>query len=136
MADDFDGYRTGDITYCVVPSTTDCFPVRVEKVGKNFLETSPLDQDSARAVSSEFTAAQSNRRFYRPKLPPRARFGGCDERLVNSKRQSGIELRLLPTYYGTTATALILEKHAADPQRWPLPTGLVGQRYFRDKSAS
>jgi hypothetical protein len=123
------GYRTGDITYCVTPNTLDCFPVRVERLGHGYLEVSPLtDVDS---TSPDFLNDVSNRRFFYPALSPGARFGGEDERLVNSERRSGPELRLLPVEYATKTLDLIRERHTADPGRWPLPTGLLFERWFQ-----
>ncbi|MGV3719459.1 MAG: hypothetical protein ACO1SX_01005 [Actinomycetota bacterium] len=133
MADEFEGYRVGDITYCLVVDTTDCFPVRIAKVGQRFLDAVPLHEDPSDAEAPEFRALQANRRFQRPKLPSWSRFGGCDERPVNSARESGPELRLLPTHYATTTGAVIRKRHAADPERWPLPTGLVYERWFKEE---
>ena len=36
MANEFEGYRLNDITYCIDPKTKDFFPVRVVKVGRRF----------------------------------------------------------------------------------------------------
>jgi hypothetical protein len=135
MADEFEGYREGDITYCLIPNTTTCFPVRVEKVGKDFLDVVAIDEEMSKAASPEFAGTKANRRFHRPELPPSSRFGGCDERPVNSNRVSGVELRLLPTHYGTTTGKVILEHHKNEPRQWPLPTGLVFERWFKDKGA-
>ena len=132
MADDFEGYRVGDVTYSVRPDSTVCFPVRVTKVGKQFLDVEPLDATLADEVSPEFRQTSANRRFERPVLTPKARFGGCDERPVNAKRGSGPELRLLPTHYGTTLTHVIRKLHETDPARWPLPRGELIERWFRD----
>jgi hypothetical protein len=132
---DFDGYRVGDLTYCVDPATQEFFPVRVVKVGKSFLDVEALDDDLTAAVAAEFIAEKANRRFVRPRLPASARFGGSDERLVNSRRASGPELRLLPCHYGTYTNRRIRERHAEDPVRWPLPTGEVFERWFREEES-
>ena len=113
----------------MIPGSDAFFPVRVVVVGKRFLDVEALDAAQADAMAVEFQQASANRRFERPALSAMARFGGCDERPVNSGRESGPELRLLPTHYGTTTARLIREKHAADPDRWPLPTGLAA-RWF------
>ena len=123
------GYRTGDITYCVAPSTLDCFPVRVERLGNGYLDVSPLIE--VENTYPSFLKDAVSRRFFYPKLSPGARFGGEDERLVNSERQSGPELRLLPVDYATKTLDLIRERHTADPDRWPLPTGLLFERWFQ-----
>jgi hypothetical protein len=123
------GYCTGDITYCVTPNTPDCFPVRVERLGNGYLEVRLLtDENNA---PPEFLNDASNRRFFYPALSPGARLGGEDERLVNSQRKSGPELRLLPVDYASTTLDLIWERHVADPNRWPLPTGLLFERWFQ-----
>ena len=132
---EFGGYHVGDITYCVVPDSTTCFPVVVAAVGKNFLDVQPLEHTISESVSPGFATDKTNRRFHHPHLPKMARFGGCDERLVNSKRKSGVELRLLPTHYGTTTGAKIRELHGSDPERWPLPTGLVFERWFQGSAS-
>lgn len=132
MVDEFEGYRIGDITYCIEPHTNEFFPVRVVRIGRSFLDVVPLDNASAAAVSPEFATETKNRRFVRPRLPPRARFGGCDERTVNAGRVSGKELRLLPSHYATQAGAAIKDRHARDAERWPLPTGVVYERWFKD----
>lgn len=130
MADEFDGYRLGDVTYAVDPATQDFFPVRVAKVGRRFVDVTPLGDDRA-GGAPEFLAEKSNRRFVRPKLPARARFGGCDERLVNADRAAGPELRLLPAHYATYTNRDIWRRHGEDPGRWPLPTGVVFERWFK-----
>lgn len=132
MESEFEGYRVGDVTYCVIAGSTECFPVRVIKVGKRFLEIAPFDDELCGGASVELGSTAADRRFQRPRLPPSARFGGWDERLVNASRNSGPELRLLPTHYGTTTGNLIREHHARDPDRWPLPTGQVFERWFKD----
>ena len=132
MVDEFQGYKLHDITYCVDPITKKFFPVRVVKIGRRFLDVIPLDDELALVVSPEFTVDERNRRFVSPKLPSFARFGGCDERIVNNERVSGQELRLLPYHYATYTGAAIKERHAEDPDRWPLPTGTVYERWFKD----
>lgn len=132
MSDDFEGYHVGDITYGIDPATNGLFPVRVEKVGRKFLDVEPLDQELTKAVAPDFIANKPNRRFLRPQLPPRARFGGFDERIVNSKRESDAELRLLPTHYATYTNNTIKVLNSEDPSRWPLPTGVVYERWFQD----
>ena len=132
MPDDFDGYRVGDLTYCVDPATQEFFAVRVVKVGRAFLDVENLDGELTADVAAEFATEERNRRFVRPRLPANARFGGSDERLINSGRKSGPELRLLPCHYGTHTNRRIRERHAEDPSRWPLPTGAVFERWFRD----
>ena len=132
MADDFEGYRTGDITYCVDPKTQEIFPVRVVKIGRRFLDVESLDDELAEAVAPEFGADRKNRRFVRPRLPSHARFGGCDERVLNAERVSGQELRLLPCHYATFTNEAIRERNAENSSRWPLPTGAVYERWFKD----
>jgi hypothetical protein len=129
---DFEGYRVGDITYCVDPRAQAFFPVRVVKVGRGFLEVELTDDELACAVAHDFGTQQENRRFVRPRLPAVARFGGCDERLVNAERVSGRELRLLPVHYNTYTNDRIRERNAADPARWPLPSGTLYERWFKD----
>jgi hypothetical protein len=131
MADDFDGYCVGDITYCVDPETQGLFPVRVVKIGRAFLDVEALDEDLTDAVAPQFATSKENRRFVRPRLPGLARFGGCDERIVNAKRVSGQELRLLPVHYATYANCTIRARNAEDPARWPLPSGAVYERWFK-----
>lgn len=94
--DDFEGYRAGDITYCVDPASDEFFPVRIVKIGRRFADTESLDAELTARVAPDFDAERKNRRFVRPKLPSFARFGGCDERTLNAERLSGQELRLLP----------------------------------------
>jgi hypothetical protein len=132
MSDDFEGYREGDITYCVDPKTHEFFPVRVVKIGRRFLDVESLDDELADAVATEFRMDRKNRRFVRPRLPSHARFGGSDERTVNSERVSGQELRLLPFHYATYTNDTIRERHAENSVRWPLPTGIVHERWFKD----
>ncbi|MCC2672303.1 MAG: hypothetical protein K0Q72_4775 [Armatimonadetes bacterium] len=131
MNEEFDGYRPGDVTYCVLPDSELFFPVRVSRITRSYLEVIPLHERGGEDISPTFEAGVENRRFRRPKLPPSARFGGCDERLVNSKRVDGVELRLLPTHYATFTNVRIRELHQIDPDRWPLPTGLIYERWFR-----
>lgn len=123
------GYRAGDITYCVVSNTAECFPARVERLGNGYLDVSLLlgPEDAY----PDFLKDAASRRFFYPKLSPGARFGGEDERLVNSERKSGSELRLLPVDYATKTLDVIRERHKADPGRWPLPTGLLFERWFQ-----
>jgi hypothetical protein len=131
-SDDFEGYRDGDITYCVDPATDEFFPVRVVKIGRNFVDVESLNTILTTRVAPEFDSDKENRRFLRPKLPPHARFGGCDERTVNSERVSGQELRLLPFHYGTYTGRRIKERHLKDSELWPLPTGIVFERWFKE----
>jgi len=127
-----EGYRTGDITYCIFPDADEIFPVRVIRLGFNAIEVEPLDTNLCEAICEAFTQDRANRCFSAPRLPAAARFGGFDERPVNSSRKSGPELRLLPVHYGTKTGALIRERHASDPESWPLPTGQVFERWFKD----
>jgi hypothetical protein len=124
------GYLVGDVTYCVIPNAMDCFPVRVDNLGIGYLDIVPMVDEGS--TYAKFMREASNRRFFYPALSPGARFGGEDERLVNSERKSGPELRLLPVDYATKTLDLIRERHAADPLRWPLPTGLIFEQWFRD----
>ena len=128
---EFDGYVEADITYAVAPGSDAFFPVKVVALSKHFLEVVALDVGLLSEAAPEFSAEPANRRFYRPTLPPSSRFGGYDERLVNSERASGAELRLLPTHYGTITGGLIRDKHLEDPERWPLPTGVLFDRWFK-----
>ncbi|WP_148595188.1 hypothetical protein [Aquisphaera giovannonii] len=130
MIEEFEGYRLDDVTYCIDPRTNDFFPVRVVKVGRKFLDVEPLDEELAAAVAPEFGADRENRRFLRPKLPSHSRFGGCDERTVNAGRRSGQQLRVLPYHYWTYTGSDIIERHEEDAARWPLPTGVVYERWF------
>jgi hypothetical protein len=104
----------------------------VVKIGRRFLDVESLDDELAEAVAPEFGMDRKNRRFVRPRLPSNARFGGCDERTVNAGRASGQELRLLPFHYATYTNDTIRERHAEDAARWPLPTGIVYERWFKD----
>lgn len=131
MADEFEGYILNDITYCIDAQTNDFFPVRVVKIGRKFLDVEPLDEELAGSIAPEFKSASKNRRFLRPKLPSHSRFGGCDERTVNSERLSGQELRVLPYHYWTHTGNEIIERHKGDPARWPMPTGVVYERWFK-----
>jgi hypothetical protein len=130
--DDLEGYRQGDITYCVDPATDEFFPVRVVKIGRQFADVESLNSDLTTQVSPEFDSEQKNRRFLRLRLPPQARFGGYDERTVNAERVSGQELRLLPFHYGTYTVRKIKQRHQQDAQLWPLPTGIVFERWFKE----
>jgi hypothetical protein len=132
MADDFEGYRVGDITYCVDPETEGFFPVRVVRLGRAFLDVESLDDDLAEAVAAHFATGKENRRFVRPRLPAHARFGGFDERIVNAGRVSGQELRLLPVHYATYTNSAIRARNAENPAWWPLPTGAVYERWFKE----
>jgi len=127
----FEGYRAGDITYCVDPGTAAFFPVRVTQIGCGFATVESLRAEASAAVCSEFDADASNRRFVRPALPAASRFGGGDERPVNTERASGQELRLLPSHYGTLTGRQIWERHRENPEDWPLPTGVVYERWFQ-----
>lgn len=132
MTDEFEGYRAADITYCVDPETQGFFPVRVVKIGRRYLDVESLDDELTGAVAPEFITEHKNRRFVRPRLPRHARFGGCDERTVNAERVSGQELRLLPVHYATYANSTIRERNAEAPERWPLPSGTIYERWFQD----
>jgi hypothetical protein len=130
--DDFEGYREGDITYCVDPASDDFFPVRIVKIGRKFADVESLNADLTSKVAPEFDAEKKNRRFELPKLPPHARFGGCDERTVNAERISGQELRLLPSHYSTHTGRKIKRLNKENSALWPLPTGIVYERWFKD----
>jgi len=69
MEEKFDGYRVGDITYCVPPKATTCFPVVVVSVGREFLDVQPLESKVSESVSPGFAAEESSRRFLYPHLP-------------------------------------------------------------------
>lgn len=129
---DFEGYREGDITYCVDPATDEFFPVRVVKIGRKFADVESLNSDLTTQVAPEFDTEKTNRRFLRPKLPPLARFGGHDERTVNAERVSGPELRLLPFHYATYTGDKIKQRNRKDSALWPLPTGIVYKRWFKE----
>jgi len=129
--DEFDGYRAGDLTYCVDPKSKALFPVRVVEISRHFLAVEPLDADFAETIAPEFATHPENRSFVRPRLPAVARFGGRDESVVNANRASGQELRLLPVHYHTHTNGRITELNATDPARWPLPTGTVYERWFK-----
>lgn len=129
---DFEGYVHGDITYSIDPASDDFFPVRVVKVGRNFVDVESLNAVLTIKVSPQFDSEKKNRRFFRPKLPPDARFGGCDERTVNGQRVSGQELRLLPFHYNTYTSRKIQQLHLKDADLWPLPTGIVYERWFKN----
>jgi len=130
--EDFEGYREGDITYCVDPSSDDFFPVRVVKIGRKFADVESVNTDLTTQVTADFDAHRKNRRFVRPRFPPHARFGGSDGRTVNAERVSGQVLRLLPFHYGTYTGGKIIERNKAAPELWPLPTGIVYERWFKD----
>jgi hypothetical protein len=130
--EEFEGYRVGDITYCIVRQTEDFFPVKVVRLGFNVIEVEALSIDSCRNACVTFLEERLNRCFQSPSLPAVARFGGFDERPVNTARQSGPELRLLPYHYGTTTGKVIRQRHKDDPVSWPLPTGTVFERWFKD----
>lgn len=133
--DEFEGYRAGDVTYCVDPKTDCFFPVRVARIGKGWLEVVSLNDALTDAVAPDFGSERANRRFVRPLLPNKARFGGFDERTVNADRKSGQELRLLPFHYATFTNAAIKQRNASDPRLWPLPTGIVYERWFRQEES-
>jgi hypothetical protein len=135
MADEFEGYVINDITYCVDPATDTFFPVRVIKVGRKFADVESINSELTKTVSAVFDTNPKNRRFQRPKLPSHARFGGCDERIVNTERETGQELRLLPFHFGTCTGGKIKELHHEDPTTWPLPTGVVYERWFKEADA-
>lgn len=123
------GYCAGDVTYCQIPETRNVWPVRVTDLARTFLCVEPLNPGD-RAAEEFALRSELNCRFFMPRLVPGSRFGGSDERLVNSSRRDGPELRLLPTHYATTANAVIRELHAQDPVNCPLPTGRVGVNWF------
>ncbi len=129
-AEQIGGYRVGDVTYCVIPGLNDCFPVQVNGLGNGYLDVTPLVEASS--VYADLMQEAANRRFFYPLLSPGARLGSDDERLANSQRKSGPELRLLPVDYATTTLDLIRARHAADPLHWPLPGGLVFEKWFRE----
>ncbi len=131
--EEFEGYRVGDITYCIVRQTESIFPVKVVRLGFNVIEVEGLSIDICRNACEPFLEDRLNRCFQSPGLPAAARFGGFDERPVNGARQSGPELRLLPYHYGTTTGEVIRQHHEADPDSWPLPTGTVFERWFKDE---
>lgn len=130
--EEFEGYRVGDITYCIVSNAEAFFPVRVIRLGFNVIEVEALSAEISRSVCETFLEERLNRCFQSPSLPAVARFGGFDERPVNAARRSGPELRLLPYHYATTSGATIRQRHAEDPITWPLPTGTVFERWFKD----
>jgi hypothetical protein len=131
MVDEFEGYQLNDITYCIDPKTKDFFPVRVVKVGRRFLDVVALNDNLAMAIAPEFNVETKNRRFVRSKLPNSSRFGGFDERTVNTERVSGQELRILPYHYWTYTGDAIINRNADDPNEWPMPTGVVYDRWFK-----
>jgi hypothetical protein len=130
--EEFEGYRVGDITYCVVRQTENFFPVKVVRLGFNVIEVEAFSADLCNAVCPSFQEQRLNRCFQSPSLPAVARFGGFDERPVNAARHSGPELRLLPSHYATTTGKVIRQRHKDDPHKWPMPTGKVFDRWFRD----
>ncbi len=130
--EEFEGYRVGDITYCIVRETEDFFPVKVVRLGFNVIEVEALSTEICRDVCETFLDERLNRCFQSPSLPAVSRFGGFDERPVNAARQSGPELRLLPSHYATTTGKVIRQRHKDDPHNWPLPTGTVLERWFKD----
>ncbi len=131
--EEFEGYRAGDITYCIDPRAENLFPVRVIRLGFNVIEVEALFANILMDTCETFLEDRLNRCFQSPRLPGGARFGGFDERPVNTARQSGPELRLLPSHYATTTGKLIRERHSQDPESWPLPTGKVFERWFKDR---
>ena len=131
--EEFEGYRVGDITYCIAPRTDNLFPVRVVRLGFNVIEVEALFTNILGDACETFLEDRLNRCFQSPRLPGGARFGGFDERPVNTARQSGPELRLLPSHYATTAGKVIRERHKHDPDNWPLPTGTVFERWFKGR---
>ena len=128
----FEGYRAGDLTYVVVVSTEALFPVRVARLGFNVVEVEPLSEELCHEVCADFLDDRLNRCFQSARGPTLARFGGSDERLGNFSRASGPELRLLPHHYATPTIQAIRTLHAENPQAWPLPTGAVYERWFKD----
>jgi hypothetical protein len=130
--ENFEGDREGDIAYCVDPASEDSFPASVVKIGRKFADVESVNTDLTTQVTADFDAHKKNRRFVRPKFPPRTRFGGSDERTVNAERVSGQELRLLPFHYGTYTGRKIIERNKEAPVFWPLPTGIVYERWFKD----
>ncbi|TWT29797.1 hypothetical protein KOR42_55000 [Thalassoglobus neptunius] len=129
--EEFEGYHVGDITYCIVCQTEDFFPVKVVRLGFNVIEVEAHSTDICRDVCEMFLEERLNRCFQSPTLPSVARFGGFDERPVNTARRSGPELRLLPYHYRTTTVKVICQHHKNDPESWPLPTGTVFERWFK-----
>lgn len=127
----FEGYRVGDITYCVIYQTEIFFPVRVIRLGFNVIEVEPLSETICRDVCESFLGERLNRCFLSTNLPSFARFGGFDEFTSNAERKSGPKLWLLPYHYATTIGAAIRKRHAEDPTNWPLPTGTVFERWFK-----
>jgi hypothetical protein len=132
ITEDFEGYRPGDNTYCVDPETNQFFPVRIVTIGRRFLHAESLDDELTDAAAPEFAREPKNRQFVRPPVTNLARFGGCDERTVNAERVSGQELRLLPSHYSTQVNKIIRERNAKAPERWPLPSGTVYERWFKN----
>ena len=130
-AEECGGYQIGDITYCIA-SKDAFFPVRIIQLGLNAIVTEALDEGQCESICPEYSQHKHNRTFCLLDLPPMARFGGFDERPVNEQRESGPELRLLPTHYGTDIGMAIKEQHATDPDRWPLPTGVQIEQWFKD----
>ena len=135
MIYDFDGYRNGDITYCVDPATHHFFPVRVVKIGRKFADVESLNSALTVEVAPDFDSEKRHRRFVRPELSPGARFGADDERAVNTERVPGQELRLPPCHYGTYTGRKIKELHKLNPGLWQLPTGVVYERWFKDMNS-
>jgi hypothetical protein len=131
MANEFEGYCLNDITYCIDPKTNDFFAIRVVKVGRKFLDVVSLNDRLTLTIAPEFNTEQKNRRFICPKLPNISRFGGFDERIVNAERESGQELRILPFHYWTDIGNAIIERNADEPEVWPIPTGIVYDRWFK-----
>lgn len=39
QAENVGGYGLGDVTYCMLPDTPDCFPVRVDRLGNGYLDS-------------------------------------------------------------------------------------------------
>ncbi len=69
----FEGYRVGDITYCVVSKSEKFFPVKVIRLGFNVIEVEPLSSEICRSVCETFLEERLSRCFHSPSLPARAR---------------------------------------------------------------
>ena len=70
MVEEFEGYREGDITYCVDPASDEFFPVRVVTIGRNFVDVESLRPELTMRIAPGFDAEAENRRFVRPKSRP------------------------------------------------------------------
>lgn len=124
------GYRVNDVTYCVLEEPEDFFPVSISRLGFNVIEVQPYSVELCQTICEAFLKDRLNRCFSLPTLSPLARFGGSDPRPVNIWRTSGPLLRLLPCDYNTITTQRIKARHSEAPDQWPLPTGMVFDRWF------